>query len=126
MNPKVGLLLERAREDLRVAQELFERAHTGHASSTAYYAMFHAAEALLLSLGIEVSSHSATHAAFGVHFAKTGKLDPALHRSLIQAFNKRIAADYDVAIQLPAEEVEAMLDQAGKFVAAAEELLNAA
>lgn len=70
MNPKVWSLLGRAHEDLAAAGELLQGSHPEHAASAAYYGMSHAAEALLLSIGIEVSSHGATHAAFGVHFAK--------------------------------------------------------
>ncbi len=52
--------------------------------------MFHAAEALLLTQEIEVSSHGAVHAAFGLNFAKTGKLPAKLH--LIDAFDARLTA----------------------------------
>ena len=125
MNPKVWQLLEKAQEDLRVAEELLQRIHPEHSASVAYYAMFHAAEALLLSLGIEVSTHRATHAAFGLQFAKTAKLDPRLHRYLLAAFEKRTDADYDVTVKLAQKEVEALLAQAREFVAAAEAYLNA-
>ena len=123
MNPKVWLLLERARDDLSFAEDTF-RSGRSRAASDAYYAMFHAAEALLLALGLELSSHSATHAAFGLHFAKTRKLDPKLHRYLMDAFDTRITADYDVTVRLKPEEVEVLLAHAKEFVAAAEEYLR--
>jgi uncharacterized protein (UPF0332 family) len=44
------------------------------AASRAYYAMFSAARALLLSQGLDFSSHSAVIAAFGQHFAKSGRV----------------------------------------------------
>jgi len=90
VNPKVWPLLGRAHEDVVVAEELLSESHPAHPASAAYYAMFHAAEALLLSLGIEVSSHSLTHAAFGVNFAKAGRVDVKLHRYLLDAFDRRI------------------------------------
>ena len=54
------------------------------------------------------------------------KLNPGLHRNLIQAFNKRVAADYDVAVKLTPEEARTLFDQAHEFVAAAETYLNTA
>ncbi len=124
MNPKVWLLLERAREDLEAARDVLRTERPWRAATDAYYAMFHAAEALLLSLNIEMSSHSATQAAFGQHFAKTGRLDPRLHRHLLNAFDKRITADYDVTVKLRMEEVEELTAQAEEFVAAADRYLE--
>jgi uncharacterized protein (UPF0332 family) len=93
-------LLGRAHEDLGAAAEVLKTAHPERAASDAYYAMFHAAEALLLSIGLEFSSHAAVHAAYGVHFSKIAKLDPTFHRNLIQAYNARITSDYDVTVKL--------------------------
>lgn len=125
MSPKVWQFLERAREDLQFAEDVLKTTLPERAASDAYYAMFHAAEALLLSIGLEMSSHSATHSSFGVHFAKTGKLDPKLHRYLVDAFNARLTTDYDVTVKLGLEDVREILTQAKEFVAAAEEYLNA-
>ena len=125
MNPKVWQLMQRAEEDIEAAENVLRTAHPDRAASDAYYAMFHAAEALLLSLGIELSSHNATHAAFGLHFAKTRKLAPVLHRNMIEAFNARLTADYDVTVKLQVDQVREILGQAKEFVAAAEQYLNA-
>ena len=76
MSSKVWQLLERANEDLTAAADILNTTLPERAVTDAYYAMFHAAEALLLSEGLEHASHSATHAAFGLRFAKTSKLDP--------------------------------------------------
>jgi len=126
VNPKVWPLLERAREDFSAAEDVLRTERPWRAATDAYYAMFHAAEALLLSLDIEVSSHSATQAAFGQQFAKTAKLDPKLHRYFLNAFDKRITADYDVTVKLRTEEVAELVGQAREFVAAAERYLESA
>lgn len=86
--------------------------------------MFHAAEAVLLALGLELSTHSATHAAFGLHFSKTGRLAPQLHRYMLDAFDARLTADYDVTVKLRVEQVQEILAHAREFVAAAEEHLQ--
>ena len=125
MNPKVWLLLARAREDLQFAEDVLQTGTAWRAAHDAYYAMVHAAEALLLSLGITTSSHSETHGAFGRHFAKTRALDPKFHRFLVDAFDARITADYDVTVTLQRKEVEPLLAQAREFVAATEQYLSA-
>jgi len=120
VNPRIWLLLERAHDDLAAAADVLKTERPWRAATDAYYAMFHAAEALLLSLGIETSSHSAAQAAFGQQFAKTGRLDTKLHRYLLNAYDKRITADYDVTVKLRTDEVQALVAQAEEFVAAAE------
>jgi len=124
VNPKVWQLLERAHEDIEAAEDVFRTIHPERAASDAYYAMFHAAEAPLLSLGVETSSHSATHSIFGLQFSKTGKLDPKYHRYILDAFESRLAADYDVTVKLRLEEVQEILTQAKEFVAAADDYLR--
>ncbi|MBI3401803.1 MAG: HEPN domain-containing protein [Acidobacteria bacterium] len=46
------------------------------ALARAYYAMFYAAEALLLDRGLRFRKHGAIHAAFGEQFIKKGILEP--------------------------------------------------
>jgi uncharacterized protein (UPF0332 family) len=58
--------------------------------------MFYAAQALLKSVGIEVTKHSAAESALGYHFAKTGKIHPKYHRMLINARKIREIIDYDI------------------------------
>ena len=62
-------MLRLSEESLEAAKLLLERGYPAFASSRAYYAMFGAAEALLLSKELSFSKHSAVIAAFGQHFA---------------------------------------------------------
>ena len=85
MKPEVRALLHKARESVDAARLLGEKCYWDFAASRAYYAMFYTAEALLLEKGLSFSSHSAVIAAFGKEFAKSGALDPKLHRFLLDA-----------------------------------------
>ncbi len=62
-------LVEQAQASLDAARVLRVAGYHGFAASRAYYAMFYAAQALLLSLGLSFSKHSGVIAAFG----QTGK-----------------------------------------------------
>jgi len=63
--------------------------------SRTYYAMFFAAEALLLSKGLSFSSHRGVLSAFGEHFDKTGVMPSEMGRELKRAFSKRQLGDYE-------------------------------
>ena len=89
--------LRRSHRSLRAAETLLDQGLYEDAVSRAYYAMFYAANALLIKDGLDVSGkHSAVVAAFGREYAKTGKIDPKYHQMLIQDFEWRQKADYDV------------------------------
>jgi uncharacterized protein (UPF0332 family) len=93
-------------------KELFD-----DAVSRAYYAMFYAAKALLIRDGISVASkHSAIVAAFGREYAKTGKIDSRYHQMLIEDFEWRQKADYDVFWHADRETAQGRLEDARKFV----------
>jgi uncharacterized protein (UPF0332 family) len=51
-------------------------------------------------------------------------LDPKFHRYLIEAFDRRITADYDVTVRLGPEEAAEAVTQAKESAAAAEQYLN--
>jgi uncharacterized protein (UPF0332 family) len=119
MNERVARHLSKAEEALADARILQAAGRGAGVVSRAYYAMFHAAEALLASLDLEFSSHQAVIGAFGREFAKTQVLDPKFHRYLRLAFDERQTADYDEAVELTAH-------QASRAVAAADELIAVA
>jgi uncharacterized protein (UPF0332 family) len=83
-------------------------------------------QALLLQNGLAFSSHSAVIAAFGKEFAKTAKLDPKLHRYLLDAQDLRNASDYGIGSSVDATTLTEVLGWAAEFIAAAEDLFRAA
>jgi uncharacterized protein (UPF0332 family) len=105
---------------LHAAELLQREGYLDFAASRLYYAMFYAAEALLLDHGLSFSSHSAVIAAFGREFAKTRVLDPRLHRYLLDAQDIRNLGDYGVGIGVTAEQIEQLRDWAQEFLEAVE------
>jgi uncharacterized protein (UPF0332 family) len=86
--------------------------------------MFYVAEALLNEMDMQFGKHSAVHAAYGEHFAKTKVLDPKYHRWLLDSFDKRIVGDYGVESGIEQEVVIEMIDQAREFLEAAKVYLE--
>jgi uncharacterized protein len=125
MTPEAQQLLSKAERSIRAARTLLESGSAEFAAGPAYYAMFYAVEALLHERGLRFRKHGAVHAAFGEHFAKTALVDPRLHRWLLDAFDRRLAADYGVEVIVTADEVQAMIDQVETLHATARSLLQA-
>jgi len=75
--------------------------------------------------GLRFKKHGGVHAAFGEHFSKTKLLDPKYHRWLLEAFNKRVSADYEVEMILTPDDVKTMIRQAEEFLLAVQRHLGA-
>lgn len=109
-------MLARARSSLKMARLAWEHDEFNQAASEAYYAMFHAANAALASIGLGFSKHSAVVAAFGREFVKTKVLPAELHRWLGDAFDSRQEATYDYEVELLPQDAQSFIDQAAEFI----------
>jgi uncharacterized protein (UPF0332 family) len=110
-------LLEKADRAIAAAERLAD-GFPEFAAGRAYYAMFYVAQALLVTRGLRFARHGGVHAAFGEHFVKTGELDPRYHRWLLDAFDRRVTADYGVEASVGPEEATRMIEQAREFLEA--------
>jgi uncharacterized protein (UPF0332 family) len=110
---------------LRAAEVLLREGDAESAVGRAYYAMLHAAQALLREQGLAYRKHSGVHAAFGENFAKTGILDPKYHRWMLAAFDARLKGDYDFEATIDEATVRTIFEQAREFVAAVGSQLGA-
>jgi uncharacterized protein (UPF0332 family) len=126
VKPEVEALLEKARRSQKAAAKLFKDGDVDFAASRAYYSLFYTAEALLLSLGLSFSRHSAVIANFGKEFAKTGILNPKFHHYLTESQDRRNIGDYSILAEVTKEEVREMLTWAKEFIRAAEGYLDQA
>lgn len=118
--------LTRANESMQAARLLVEAGLLHDAESRLYYAIYHAAIAMLLTEGIEPRSHAGTVSLLGLHFVKTGRM-PADDARLFARIQKyRIESDYGRDFVLTAEALcedlaacEGFLDRARGMVAEA-------
>ena len=123
MSTDQELLLAKAIKSLDAAQSLLGNGHVDASISRAYYAMFNGARAVLLKHGLRFKTHSATHSAFGTEVVLKGLLPKHLHTWLIDAWNDRVAVDYDVRRELTLEDARAHVENAAGFLEAAQALL---
>jgi uncharacterized protein (UPF0332 family) len=109
--------LKRSTNALKASEALVSEELFDDAISRAYYAMFYAAKALLIRDGVTAGSkHSAIVAAFGREYAKTGKIEPRYHQMLIEDFEWRQKADYDVFWHADRETAQGRVADAREFV----------
>ena len=87
-------LLKRSDRYLQTAKILIKEGDFESSVSRTYYAMFFAAQAMLLSKGLSYSSHKMTISGFGENFIKTNIFPKEMGRELNRAFDKRQLSDY--------------------------------
>ena len=122
----VAAELALARDTLAAGEVL---AHAGlhrHAVGRAYYAVFHAACALLASIQRPVRTHDGVRALVNEHFVRTGKLAPEHARTLRQTAGDRNDADYDAAATFSEADAREDLDRARAFIDAVAVILDEA
>lgn len=81
-----------------------------------YYAVFHAARALVVERGQDVKSHKGLHTTFSLLFFKTGVFPKEEARLYKELMDLRATADYGHFTDLSAEEAEAYLPRVEAFL----------
>lgn len=118
--------LEQARETLLDARVLFE--HDRRPASIvnrAYYAMFYATLALLVTIGKSPSKHEGVLSFFDAEFVKKNIFPKEMSRKLHEAFEARQEGDYTNPDLIDREKAGDVLKAAEEFLKAIEEkLLN--
>jgi uncharacterized protein (UPF0332 family) len=112
----VKVLLTRSDEALLASRVLLEKGLLSDSISRAYYSMYYASQALLLSKNIKAKSHSGTITLFGKEIVAKGLIPKALGKRLNEAYDLRQKGDYDPNADFEYEDIEKFVDQASDFV----------
>ena len=112
---EIDELLAKAHRSVAAAERLLAGGDSDFAVSRAYYAMFYAARALLLTRDIRCSKHSSVIAAFNQQFVREGKVSHQYFIGLRDAFDDRAEGDYGLAV-ISVEQAEAGIAAARAFV----------
>ena len=116
--------LELAREMLRDARLLMD--NDGSPISIvnrAYYSVFYAALALLVTADVEPNKHSGVLAKFDELFIRQGIFPKEMSRIIHHAFDMRQAGDYQKSKVISTEQASEVLDSAAEFVTTIEKKL---
>jgi uncharacterized protein (UPF0332 family) len=109
--------LEQARDALAEGRLLHEAGHFRGAVNRAYYAMFYAAQALLVRDGHQASKHAGMISLFDREFVKKGLFDQRFSKWLHALFDLRQDADYGDMSKTSSEQSREAVDRAMAFVA---------
>ena len=117
--------MEKSAQKLGAAKSLQQAGYVDDAISRAYYSMFHAASAALLSEDITVESHAALKTMFGLHFIKTGKIARKYGRWLNKVKDARENGDYDIFTGFEESDARESVEQAESFLEELKRFLKA-
>jgi uncharacterized protein (UPF0332 family) len=127
MKPESGYYLAKAHADLSDARKIIGIALANVAARSAYYAVFHAAEALVLEKTGKVAK---THRGVRSEFARVTKDEPRIAKSmtefLAQAYRYKEIGDYGVDPDeiVTIENAEEAIRLATDFLVCIEAILN--
>jgi len=114
----------RAERAFSVAVDMFNLGHYVDAMSKIYYSIFYATEAVLITEGITPKSHRGVLCLFIENYIKTGKFKQSHSKLLSNAFQERIASDYEIKFSISKEEVNEYMHKAREFLDEVKDFLD--
>lgn len=115
---------EKAKECLTDAEFLLSGNRWHATVSRAYYAMFHAAQALLLANDIVAHTHKGVSIHFNKHFVKTKLFNHQLGRKFDKIREERERSDYEIGFRASKELAHDTVNDAKLFITQIGELLD--
>ena len=107
---------EKAKKKLEAAKLLLEKEFFDDSVSRAYYAMYHAAKAVLILKNIDPQKHAGVVSMFGLHFVNEGLIERYLGSALAYAKETREIGDYEEFMETSKDTAEAVIDDAENFL----------
>lgn len=108
--------IQKANKKLEVAEKLLKSSDYEDAVSRAYYAVFHATQALLLTEGERAETHKGIVTLFGLLFVKTGKFSKNIGKYLANLKDNRESSDYEVFSYIDKETAETAISETKEFL----------
>lgn len=116
--------MERAKELIRDAENLFENGSYKSGNNRAYYAIFYSMRAVMALDGVDYKKHSGVIQHFQRDYIKTGIFDKEYSQIIMSANEIRNASDYDDFFIASRTETEEQILAAKKFYKAVEGYLT--
>jgi uncharacterized protein (UPF0332 family) len=103
---KIDLVFKRALESLKVAELNLNNEYYLASINRSYYAVFYAANALLLKKGLISKTHSGTIQKFGLEYVINGDFDKYIGKLFKKLEEERTNADYDFSFEVTKNKAE--------------------
>ena len=108
--------LSKAKDNLKVCEDLMEKGYYSFSMNRAYYALFDAIRAVNALDGFDSSKHSGVIAHFNQFHIKTGDFDSSFSVTIKQASFFREKADYDDFFSAEEKDASRMLSGVREFI----------
>lgn len=108
--------LEKAKKDLEDAKKTLELEMYDTSANRSYYAIFHAARAILALDGQDFKKHSGVISKFQQDYIKTEIFDKTMSNIIKSAFDMRTESDYEDFYVISKDDVKTQVSEAGQFV----------
>lgn len=118
--------IEKAKDDLETAEMNLKGNKLSQSINRSYYAMLHAARALVALDKFDSKKHTGIISFFNQNYIKTGKIEPKYSKMLFEAFDIRHESDYSDFYIAAREDAQIQLENAKKFLKRLEEYIEAA
>jgi uncharacterized protein (UPF0332 family) len=126
MIENVTVYLDKAFDCLTDAEVLIEKDRLTASVSRSYYAMFHAAQAALLSEDIEAFTHIGVNIQFQKAFVKTGKFHVYFGKTFSKILDQRLKSDYEIGFKASPDDARHTFEEATNFVKEIQQFLSRA
>lgn len=123
MNENTAIFLDKAFECLADASVLLEKSRFTASVSRSYYAMFHAAQAALLTRGIEAYTHTGVNVQFQKVFIKSGNFPIVFGKTFSKILDQRLKSDYEIGFKASSDDAKHTFKEASDFVIAIRDFL---
>ena len=116
--------IEKAKNDLHDAKETLRLGMYDNAANRSYYAIFHAARAVLALDGLDFKKHAGVVGTFSKNYIKTGVFEPETAQMIKSAFSIRSETDYEDFYVVSKKDVEQQVLDAEVFIAKVSDYLQ--
>lgn len=116
--------LAKAKQYLDDAKKTLAMEMYDTAANRSYYAIFHAARAVLALDGLDFKKHSGVISNFQMRYIKSGIFDKQLSNIIKSAFSLRTESDYEDLYVISKTDVENQVSEAEVFFRAISEYIN--
>lgn len=121
---EIQAYLRKSERRLKVAKHLHEQEEYEDSVSRAYYSVYHAAQAALLTEGLRADTHRGLAMLFGLQLVESGKIDKKFAKYIRNVRDDRETSDYEVYSGIDRETSETALREATEFFHAMKEFVS--
>jgi len=120
---KLRVIMNKAKDTLKIAKQLYEQDYYNDSISRVYYAVFHSLQAILLTHSLSFSKHSGVIGAFNKEFIHKNIFPKDFHKMIERLFKDRQIGDYEYEEDLNSDDAKQDIADAENIIVSIERYL---